>query len=191
MSLYSKLYDFYTTDRLITKLSIALLITDSFTGKVVSNAIKVSILENSKTAYRNLSGYFIFTDLENGIYSVIIESELFFSITKQINISSLDPKNPLVFIQLIPKPSYPFPENSTLIRGSVNSANGSAENASIKVIGKQIETVTDENGEFALFFKNVKQEQVQINIQKGGDTKIVSSEVFEGKTVYTGKIQFP
>ncbi len=187
----NEIYNFYQTDSLITKASIVFWITDNLTGRMVPDAIKVSIPENKRLAYRNLSGYFIFTDLCDGVYSVMIESELFFSVSKQIDTSSIDPKNPVVSVQLIPKPSYPFPENSTLIRGLVNSITGPVDNALIKVIGKQFETITDERGEFVLYFKNIKHEQIQINIEKGGDTKIITAGIFEGKTFSTGVITFP
>ncbi len=187
----NEIYNFYQTDSLVTKVSIVFWITDNLTGRMVPDAIKVSIPENKRLAYRNLSGYFIFTDLCDGVYSVMIESELFFSVSKQIDTSSIDPKNPVVSVQLIPKPSYPFPENSTLIRGLVNSITGPVDNALIKVIGKQFETITDERGEFVLYFKNIKHEQIQINIEKGGDTKIITAGIFEGKTFSTGVITFP
>ncbi len=183
--------NFYITDSLITKLSIALRVTDSFTGEMVLNSIRVSIPENNKIAYKNPSGYFIFTDIKEDNYLVAIDSEIFFPVNKQIDISSLDPKNPVVTINLIPNPAYPFPENATLIRGIVTGIAGPIENASIKVISKQIETMTDERGEFALYFKDIKNEHIQINIQKGGDTKVISADVLERRTVSIGVIPFP
>lgn len=191
MSITPTICNFYVTGNLITKLSIALRVTDSFTGEMVLNAIRVSIPENSKIAYRNPSGYFIFTDIKEGNYLVAIDSEIFFPANEQIDTSSLDIKNPVVTINLIPKPAYPFPENATLIRGIVTGITGPVENASIKVIGKQFETMTDERGEFALYFKDIKNEHIQINIQKGGDTKIITADVFERKTVSIGVIPFP
>lgn len=187
----STIDNFYITDSLITKLSMALQITDSFTGEMVFDVVRVSIPENNKIAYKNPSGYFIFTDLRDGNYLVEIDSEIFFPVNKQIDTSSLDPKNPVVTINLIPKPAYPFPENATLIRGIVTRITGPVENALIKVIGKQFETMTDERGEFALYFKDIKNEHIQINIQKGGDTKIITADVFERKTISTGIIPFP
>ena len=54
-------------------------------------------------------------------------------------------------IHLKPKPSYPFPENATLVRGMVfGTDNLPAKKAKVKVDLK--ETRTNENGDFVLYF---------------------------------------
>ncbi|MCE8425229.1 MAG: hypothetical protein J5U17_05570 [Candidatus Methanoperedens sp.] len=55
-------------------------------------------------------------------------------------------------INLKPKPSYPFPDNATLVRGMVfGPDNLPAEKAGVKVKDLK-ETKTNENGEFVLYF---------------------------------------
>jgi len=181
----------YPAEILIRKLTFAIQAIDSYTGKNALYPLNISISINHIRAYKNQSGYFIFTDLKEGIYSLLIESDFFFPVTKQIDTSYLDPKNPLIIIQLIPKPSYQFPENTTLVRGILYSVSGPVENASIKAHDRPFQTFSDERGEFAIFFNKIRQENIQLNIEKNSDTKIVDVEIKEGKTIYIGKISFP
>ena len=91
----------YTTDKFtayegekhITRLSMALWIVDDYTGKQPLSQIKVRIKEGEikdeecdlkknegfLSAIKNLSGYYIFTDLHPGKYSCCIESDTYFS----------------------------------------------------------------------------------------------------------------
>jgi hypothetical protein len=107
-----------------------------------------------------------------------------------VNLPQPDPKNPVVEVTLKPKPSYPFPGNATLVRGLVSNG-GPVVDADINVVGKTIETKTDEKGEFVLYFKGIKQEAITVEIKKGGNTKSVNTTIEEGKTVSLGIVSFP
>jgi HSP20 family molecular chaperone IbpA len=63
-------------------------------------------------------------------------------------------------------------------------------NADVKVVGKDIETKTDEKGEFVLYFKGIKKEDIKIEIKKDGETKKISATIEEGKTKSLGRISF-
>jgi hypothetical protein len=106
-----------------------------------------------------------------------------------------DPKAPVVEVILKPKPAYPFPENTTLVRGiaTLSAGTGSSDKkvpiADVLVtttfqqlqfdLGEQdykpkpktIATKTDRNGEFVMFFKKVAQktQQIEVKAQKNGD----------------------
>jgi len=185
------IHNVYPGDVITTRLSFALWIIDRYTGDRVIGAVKASIKEISISARKNPGGYFLFTDIAEGNYTTLIEGGFYFPVEQTVNTSSLDPKNPVVPIQLEPRPSYPFPGNATLIRGLIQSAEGPVTGASVKVQGKPIETKTDERGEFVLYFMNTKQEHIQLGIEKGGDAKTVPADIYEGKTVSAGVISFP
>jgi hypothetical protein len=85
---------------------------------------------------------------------------------------------------LKPKPSYPFPNNATLIRGLiVDSFNNVVEGIQVKV-EDQIETKSNENGEFVLYFKKIT-DPVEIIINGVPQPDKIALE--EGKTIILGK----
>lgn len=180
----------YPGDVRITILSLAVWVMDDFTKNKPAGDIKVLIEEGDINAVKNLSGYYLFNDLADGNYNIIIESDLYFSEEMAVAVPRPDPKNPVIEITLKPRPSYPFPNNATLVRGLFSNA-GPLANAAVKVIGKTIETITDERGEFILYFKGIKKEDITIEIKKNGDTKTVNATIEEGKTASLGIITFP
>ncbi len=184
-------YIVYADEIIKTGLSFAVRPIDEYTGKQPSGRIKIMIEEEKNiSAIRNPSGYYLFTNLSAGDYTLNINAEFYFTEKITINTSSLDPKNPVVEVVLKPGASYPFPENATLIRGVVRNT-VPVVNAGITVTGKAIKTLTDAKGEFVLFFRGIKKEDISIEIKKDVDTKVKNTTVEEGKTISVGVIQFP
>lgn len=181
----------YLGDVLTTKLSLAVWLIDDYTKKELIGSAKVKLKEGDIEAIKNISGYYCFIDLTAENYTVGIESDFYFPKEETVDTSALDPKNPVVAIELKPKPSYPFPGHATLVRGLVEGAGGPVVNADMEVVGKTIKTITDEKGEFVLYFEGIKEENITIEIKKDGSTKSVNTTVKEGKTVSLGVIIFP
>ncbi|MCF6155893.1 MAG: hypothetical protein E3K36_11715 [Candidatus Brocadia sp.] len=180
----------YPGDVISTNLSLAVRLTDDYTEKEAIGYIKVTLEEGDVKAVRNLSGYYLFNDLAAGNYTVSVESDVYFAEEKVVSVPLPDTRNPVVEIILKPVPPYPFPSNATLVRGLVSNANP-VVNADVKVLGKTIETKTDERGEFVLYFKGIKKENITIEINKDGNTKSINTTIEEGKTIFTGIITFP
>ena len=181
----------YVGDVQITNLSLAVWLTDEYTREKPVDRVKVMLNEVEREAFKNLSGYYCFLDVPHGNYTLSIESESYFPVDIPIVIPFPDPKNPVEEVVLKPHPGYPFSQNATLVRGVVSSNTGPVVEADVTVIGKSIETRTDENGEFVLFCKGIKQENVTIEINKGINTKVVNTTIEEGKTVSIGIIALP
>jgi hypothetical protein len=180
----------YPGDVRITTLSLAVWVMDDFTKNKPAGNIKVMIKDGERKAFQNLSWYYLFTDLPAGNYTVAVEADLYFSEEVMVAVPCPDPKNPVIEITLKPRPAYPFPNNATLVKGLLSNA-GPVTNAAVKVIGKTIETITDERGEFILYFKGIKKEDIAIEIKKNGNTKSVNATIEECKTVSLGIIIFP
>lgn len=186
----------YPGDVLFSRLSFAVRLIDDYTKDKPVGRIRVMITETGKKAVRSLSGYYCFTDLETGNCTVSIDSELYFLERIIVDASSFpDPKNPVLEISLKPKPVYLFPENATLLRGVVRDAiyvDEPIRNAKVKVIDKDVETVTDEQGNFVLYFYQINnEEEVNVEIQKNGYTKNNYVVVWEFETGVMGVITFP
>jgi hypothetical protein len=181
----------YLGDVLTTDLSMAVWLVDEYTKKEPIGYIKVTVKEGDIEAVKNLSGYYCFIDMATGNYTVNIKSDWYFPKETTVDISTLDPKNPAVEIELKPMPSYPFPKHATVVRGVVMGTNGPVANADIEVVDKTIKTITDDRGEFVLYFKGIKTEDITINIIKYGDIRTVNATVEEGKIISLEVISFP
>ncbi|MDL1973315.1 MAG: hypothetical protein LWX55_00720 [Deltaproteobacteria bacterium] len=181
----------YLEDVITTNLSLAVWLTDENTGEKPIGRIKVTLEEGKIKAFKNLSGYYCFTDLSHKDYNLSIESDYYFPGDKTIAIPLPDPKKPVDdTIILKPNPVYPFPVSATLVRGLLSKTDP-VVNALVSVAGKTTETITDERGEFILYFKGIKKEDITIEIRKDGDTKAVNTTIEEGKTISLGIIIFP
>lgn len=96
-------------------------------------------------------------------------------------------KDPVVPVLLKPLPSYPFPNNATLVRGLIfDSSENPVVNARVKVEGQDVETKSDNNGEFVLYFKNKIGEKISIEID--GDSNSIDANLEEGMTKTLDKI---
>lgn len=179
----------YPGDIRTSELSFAIWLIDDYTKDKPVGSIRVEIKKISKKALRNPSGYYCFTDLEVGNYTVGIKPELYFPEEITVDMSAFsDPKNPVVEVNgkpeiaLKPNPVYPFPASATLVRGRIKSDSGkSVAGLRISVKGEDIENLTDSRGEFVLYFKNVvKITEVILIVNEETDEHSITIE--EGKT---------
>lgn len=83
----------YNGDFITTTLSLAISLLDDFTKKEATGHLKVIINERNIEPIKNLSGYYIFTGLADGIYTVKIASELYFPEERVIDISKIKTSN--------------------------------------------------------------------------------------------------
>jgi hypothetical protein len=149
-------------EEIITTLSLAVSLHDDFaSNRGPIGRIKVSLQEEERQAIHNLSGYYLFTDVEAGDYTIQVNSEHYFDAEKEVTLPLPDPKNPVVDITLNPIPSYPFPPGATLIKGVVkNSEEQPVSEATVTVLSPEMANQTTEKGEFALYFTGLTEEDV-------------------------------
>jgi hypothetical protein len=212
-------------------------VIDAFTGKAPTIPLRVS-LHGPKQLYpfRNQKGLFcfeqnlqpgMFQDQINGEYIVKLEldsvvGEWFYiqsalkgngnwkeSLDHKIILPMQDPQSPVEKIFLLPKTSYPFPANATLLRGKVTSDISISEqdkvNAIINCIYSQVdpedvdstidqyvETILDSNGEYVLYFKNLprKKQQCIITISTDSESKRLTVEIEENTTSAARVVHF-
>jgi hypothetical protein len=118
------------------RLSLAVSVTDAFTGKQPSVPLRVLLKELPRArTLHSLSGFFGFEDIENGNYTLVVEpdpttADWFYlqpqagedwtdKFERPVTLPLPNQLSPLVIVTLSPKTSYPFPVNATLIRGTV------------------------------------------------------------------------
>lgn len=162
----------------VTRVSLAVALVDNYTSVVRRDGreiilserpvgrLRVLLKELSREGILNPSGYFLFLNIPDGVYTLRVESENYLDEELVLSLPTSPPENPLVNIFLQPRPSYPFPPGATLIRGLVRDAldNPVAE-AHVEIVGKNIGNRSIENGEFVLYFGALKEADV-IRINK-------------------------
>lgn len=103
-------------ERHSTKLSLAVsLLDDYYKGKPIGR-VDVSLKSRKEKPIKNLSSYYLFLDLPDDTYTVQVRSDYYFDEDLDIDLAGF--KEPTA-INLKPKPSYPFSQGATLIRGAV------------------------------------------------------------------------
>lgn len=106
--------------RLNAKVSLAVqLVDDYFINDLPEGEVKVYLKQIPSYPIKNLSGYYVFTDLPDGVYTVCVVSENYFYTERDVELNSLNPYEPLIRIILKPNIRYPFPASATLVRAIV------------------------------------------------------------------------
>jgi hypothetical protein len=172
----------YLVESYIACLSLCICPRDHFGPETYPlGKIGISLRDGKKRGLRNISGYFVFLNLEADTYSVRIETDYYFAKNFDVIIPSyssppggfipsddedvqlMDYKGVLVAtVNLRPNPAYPFPGGSSLIRGIVyDAAANPVPDALVSVLGKPIANKTTKNGEFVLYFTELTGADIQ------------------------------
>lgn len=161
------------------------------------------------------------TLIPDGNYTLVVESDpiygnWYFNSESAVVVTSLFPtpvvlpmnpiQPPLAVVRLRPTPAYPFAANATLVRGKVLQAGQDAEDAvvstdydevdpqdSTQPVSVHIETTTDQNGEFVLFFKRLflANQAITLRAVKNGPPVSVNTQIWEGTSVIQPAINLP
>lgn len=177
------------------KLSLAVMVRNEINDQLITNGILVSLLKDK--AYQpiqNLSGYFCFIDMPPGKYKLIVQSKSleggqFFNEEMSLSIPLSNELDPVQEIKLTPKPSYLFSANATLIRGTISRKPISPKNEGEPVVGatvtagykgeqKIMNAITNDAGEFVLFIKQIRFENVK---KKNNNIKNISIDIVKEK----------
>jgi hypothetical protein len=125
---------------------------------------------------------------------------------RTVNLPKLDPKSPVETATFVPKSSYPFPGNATLVRGKVTRGGSTnVEGAIVSTTYQQeasrgapsipvsVRTLTDREGEYVLFFKRLPSATQTITLTAAEGLIQVSQKVTitEGKTLKAELFNLP
>jgi hypothetical protein len=136
---------------------------DDFTGRGPIGKLRVFLKEQTVKIVKNISGYYLFSGVYNDVVHVLVKSAYYFAAEREVNISQLDPKHPLITIRLQPTPFYPFPSGTTLIRGIIKDSQGNLlPGAIISIEDTAMRIVTDNRGEFVCSIVGLREEDIVI-----------------------------
>lgn len=206
----------------VREVSVAFRPIDQFTREQPLAPLSVSIKELPGTrAGRNYSGFFFFEDLEPGNYTLMVKpnpvsSDYFYlepfpgdpwASGFELPIE-IQPNVLLTFtLRLVPKVSYPFPANATLIRGRVTQGSSAGVADAVvtctydqvdpqdvsQTIPETVETLTNGDGEYVLFFKSLPDvtQLVTVTAEKGASQAQDQVLITEGKTALADPLDLP
>ncbi len=145
------------------RLSLAVYLIDDYTSRKIVGNLDVSIKDHNIKPIRNPGGYYLFFDLPDDNYTVQVKGgEYYFDEEREaVRQDDLDELNPVVDIVLKPAPPYHFPSNATLIRGHLEDSGGEGiPGAVLRIKGRDNLTGTNDKGEFVIYLKGLKQNDV-------------------------------
>lgn len=204
----------------VHNLSLAVNVIDAFTSRRVEAQLRVSLKELGRLRpFLSQSGLFCFEDIPDGQYTLVVEpnpvsADWFFwqpvageqwqqGFERQIKLPLRMNQPSLIWPRLdvtfSPKSTYPFPLNSTLVRGQLTEGakDKPVESAVISTKYYQVDphdndrtveiginTLTDRSGEYALFFKRLpnNSQQIVVTAIKEGQQDQKPAKIVEGNT---------
>jgi len=154
-------------ERHTKKLSFAVRLLDDYSQSAPIGRVEMS-LDSGERALKNACSYYLFLDLPEGEYKVQVRSDYYFDEESEpLNTAAHDPKNPIA-IKLMPRPSYPFAQGATLVRGLLLSADGNPiprGSLSGKAADEDFLSRTTDTGEFVIYFGTLTEGDV---VEEGG-----------------------
>lgn len=114
----------YPLEHSIRRVSLVIRLLDDYTLEGPLGPVQVRLKGYETKPIKNLEGYYVFTNLPSGNYSVVVESAYYFPREKNVNTAALEAKNPVIGLVLLPHPGYPFEENTPLLRAVVKDSSG-------------------------------------------------------------------
>lgn len=139
-------------ERISTELTLAVALEDTHADAPPRESPAVTVTNADVEFLRTPGGYHVLVDLppEPPTLEVVVESDRFLREERTVDRSDLDPDRPLVTIELVPGPAYPFGGGVTLVRGTVEAADAPVPGATVSYRQGSAVTWTDADGEYAL-----------------------------------------
>lgn len=219
-----------TDDPRAHSVSLAVRVLDEFTQAPLKTPVRVTLAQTLAATrkfeelipFRNQSGDFCFEGRPNGNYSLLVEpdpvSDYYFlhpeptqpwldTFRRDVVLPVVG--GPSLVVTMAPKPGYPFPAGTTLIRGRVlGGANAPVNRASVTAdyshpqptvgdpqhaVTLTAETRTDRQGHFTLFFRSLSSSPMNISVtaRDGIRVKNQAVQIKERESVGPMQVQFP
>lgn len=189
----NKYYTLFSDWEISSQVSFVVEPIDGFTGQIPTGPVQVSIKNSHLKPIRNLSRLYVFRVTPPEAFQLIVQSPHFFTETLSFtpkDIQGLDSRNPVIMVNLIPRPSYPFPAGVTLIRGMVRDNGGlPVRGAAVRLAGKETAARTTEKGEFVFFIKGLTQNDTRVHPETGkrlvflDNSEVLHLEIVHGKAM--------
>lgn len=159
--------EIFLVETAISKVSLVVRLTDNYTGEIPAGKIELFLKDRAgyeRKPIRIAGGYYIFCDLPKDSYTIFVKGDKYYFDKKEsVSPSDLNIQTPFIKnMSLVPAPPYSFSPNATLIRGCLlDSQRKGISNAVIGIKGKSEYFQTTEEGEFAIYFRGLKENEIK------------------------------
>lgn len=167
-----RVYDEEKLEERATRVSLAVVLVDAFTGGRPRGDPSVSIDGTPADPVLNASGYHVFVDLDlAGDVTVSVDGGAYYADPEDK--TETVPAADSVEFELVPTPTYPFPPGTSLVRGRVLDETGAeasrVADAHVRVDDIDRPTTTTSDGEYVVCFAGAD----PVSIVRDGDTWFV------------------
>ncbi|HWR60833.1 MAG TPA: hypothetical protein VN580_04440 [Clostridia bacterium] len=134
------------------KAALVVCVLDDYTSKPVSGGYTKVSLDGIRQNPMNKNGHYVFTNIDNGVYTMRISSKHYFDVITEVDIGKSYNHAPVIYIRLKPMPSYTFDAGAGLLRLKLQDKQGG------QLAGAQVEAViiTKDNYRAKLVHKQAK-----------------------------------
>ena len=109
--------DYRSVEHVRIRISLAVRLVDDFTNRAVERNVIVRA-DNVPAPVRKTDGYYVFMNIQEKTVTLHVLSNEYEPCEETIDLSTLDPLQPVVKIRLRPGRGYPFPRGTTCIEGT-------------------------------------------------------------------------
>ena len=144
------------------KTSLVIILIDDYTAMPVRGTpVVVSIEELFQKPIKKNNSCYVFTNIELTNCHVVIKSNIFFEERIEVDLTKLDPLDPVVYVRLKPLPYYPYNRGDTLVRMMVKDKKNN------KVVGAKVsaEIVSNEGCKVRIIQEKIEAGTVEVNFQ--------------------------
>jgi hypothetical protein len=159
---------------------------DDFTNGPPLGGIRIWIKEIAEDAIKNVSGYYLFLDIDARLPSRSTVSatsyENYYQDQTLIVTKSELHRDKAITLRLIPSTTYPFSADETLLRGLVTEEVSAGvgqtirrpiEGAKVQIVQNNVSYTTGSNGQYIIYLRNLSSENLDTQkrfIKIGSDT---------------------
>jgi hypothetical protein len=125
--------DYKIADHIRTRASLVILVIDDYTNRIVSDADIQVLVEDALKPVRKSEGYYVFLNLTQTKVKLLVISDRYSPEKRSIDLSSLNPTEPIVKIRVKPSRNYNLPSGTTCLQGVAEPF------SEVRVIGDSIQ----------------------------------------------------
>lgn len=160
-------------EKVSTNLTFAVWPIDDFTNGPPLGGIRIWIREISQEAIKNVSGYYLFLDIDEILpttFTVSASSYEGYYRDQSITIAKSELHgDKALTLRLVPSTAYPFSANETLLRGlvteevsagTVPTMRKPVDGAKVHIVQNDISCTTGSNGEYVIYLQKLSSENL-------------------------------
>ncbi len=109
--------EYKVCDHIRTRASLAVLVLDDYTGRVLKDSGILVSVEGAARPVRKSEGYYVFLNLSQRMAALTVKSDRYAPEQRLVDLEALGGRDPVLKIRLKPSRRYPLPQGTTSLLG--------------------------------------------------------------------------